>query len=67
MQRYSFSTQQPDRDRDGEYVRFQDVRDLIRGIMLHASPCTTACHSTIPDRVLDSACEAVGANRADFD
>lgn len=29
MQRYSFSTQQPDRDSEGEYVRWDDVAPLL--------------------------------------
>lgn len=60
MQRLSFSTQQPDRDSRGEYVRFSDVQKLIRTIAEAASASTMACHSIVPDSVLEDACEKAG-------
>ena len=30
IQRYSFGTQKPDRDSEGEFMRYEDVADLTR-------------------------------------
>lgn len=63
LQRYSFSTQRPDRDSTGEWVRIEDVRRIVKAVIDESSPCTAACHSMVSDSVLDAACDAVGLRR----
>lgn len=59
LQRFQFSTHHPDLE-EVEYVRLEDVRMLLRTLYDEASPCSTACHSLIPNSALEAVFEEVG-------
>lgn len=63
MQRYSLSSQRPEHNHYGAYVKLTDVQALLRKIADDASPSTTAGQLLVSESVLDKAYEEAGLNR----